>query len=70
MKHDRYNFLSALEPVQYENVRALVIDLVLATDLKEHFKVAEALCLSASLILLTHQLVPPCALLVVRFRSL
>ena len=35
----RYNFLKQLEPAEFKRLRYLVVQLVLATDLKKHFDI-------------------------------
>lgn len=36
---DRFNFLSHLEVAEFKRLRYLVVQLVLATDLKKHFDI-------------------------------
>jgi hypothetical protein len=43
LHQDQFNLLSGLSTEQYESVRSVVIELVLATDLKEHFKLVSTL---------------------------
>jgi hypothetical protein len=39
MRHPDFNFLSALPKAEFEKFRKVVIELVLATDMKQHFSI-------------------------------
>lgn len=39
MRHPDFNFLAALPKAEFEKFRKVVIELVLATDMKQHFSI-------------------------------
>jgi hypothetical protein len=39
MRHPDFNFLAALPKCEFERFRKVVIELVLATDMKQHFSI-------------------------------